>query len=121
MTKFKHEFWLNIPEELLNGVIYISMQYATAIHLCPCGCEEEVVTPFSPTDWELIFDGDTVSLFPSIGNWSLKCKSHYWIKNNNILWAREISSKQIGFVRKVEHREKEAFYKKKNLFNDSND
>lgn len=29
--------------------------------------------------WTLIFDGDTVSLDPSIGNWSFHCQSHYLI------------------------------------------
>jgi len=34
-----------------------------------------VVTPLSPTGWSLIFDGETVSLYPSIGNWNFPCRS----------------------------------------------
>ena len=64
-----------IPKDLEDGIIYISMEYATATHKCVCGCGLRVVTPFSPTDWTLIYDGKSVSLDPSIGNWSFPCGS----------------------------------------------
>ncbi len=89
MMKLSHEFVKNIPEKIDDGIIYISMEYATAIHKCCCGCGNEVITPLSPTDWKLIFDGESISLYPSIGNWNFDCKSHYWIKNNKIKWARQ--------------------------------
>ena len=82
-----HEFVEYIPEKLSDGTIYISTTYGTAVHKCCCGCGNEVVTPLTPTDWKLIFDGETISLHPSIGNWNLDCKSHYWIKNNEIKWG----------------------------------
>jgi hypothetical protein len=63
-----HEFVEFIPDAIEEGKIYVSIGYATAIHKCACGCGREVVTPLSPTDWKLIFDGKTVSLDPSIGN-----------------------------------------------------
>jgi hypothetical protein len=47
---------------------------------CCCGCGHEVVTPFSPTDWKLTFDCVSVSLYPSIGNWSPPCRAHYFIE-----------------------------------------
>ena len=60
-----------IPAELEQGTLYVSIPYATATHLCACGCGEKVVTPFAPTDWRLILEGDhLISLRPSIGNWS---------------------------------------------------
>lgn len=68
--RLRHEFVEFIPDDLEEGVIYISIQYATATHLCACGCGAEVITPISPTDWELTFNGSSVSLSPSIGNWS---------------------------------------------------
>jgi hypothetical protein len=108
----KHEFCNNIPEKLSPGIIYISIEFTTAIHLCPCGCGEEVVTPFSPTDWELIFNGVSVSLYPSIGNWSQNCKSHYWIKRNKIHWAREFSKNWIKSIQMKERKEKEDYYNK---------
>lgn len=92
--KLSHKFVKNVPEQLEDGIVYISMEYATAIHKCCCGCGNEVVTPFSPTDWELIFDGKTISLYPSIGNWNFGCKSHYWIINNEVKWMPKRSGKQ---------------------------
>jgi hypothetical protein len=35
----------SISAVLVPGVIYISERYATAVHLCCCGCGYEVVTP----------------------------------------------------------------------------
>ncbi len=76
-----------IPGELEANTIYISIPYATAIHNCCCGCGGRVVTPLSPTDWRLIFDGRSISLEPSIGNWNYQCRSHYWIRNNRVIWV----------------------------------
>lgn len=89
------EFIELAPPELQDGVLYVSMLYSTAIHRCCCGCGQKVVTPLSPTDWQLFFDGDSVSLTPSIGNWSFKCQSHYWIKKNQVHWAPLWTRKQI--------------------------
>ena len=56
-TTFNHEFIEFIPSELEEGVLYVSVQYATAVHKCACGCNNKVVTPISPVDWQLLFDG----------------------------------------------------------------
>ncbi|MGH7913588.1 MAG: DUF6527 family protein [Candidatus Binataceae bacterium] len=85
-----------LPEKLDEGVLYISIPYATTAHLCACGCREEVVAPLSPTDWRLTFDGETVSLEPSIGNWSFACQSHYWIEGNRVDWAPRWSKEKIA-------------------------
>ena len=66
--KMQHKFVEFIPDELENGVLYVSVTYATAIHECCCGCGNEVVTPLAPNDWQLTFDGESITLFPSIGN-----------------------------------------------------
>lgn len=91
----KHEFVEFIPEELEQGTIYVSIRFATASHLCCCGCGNKVVTPIRPTDWKLIFDGKSLSLDPSIGNWSFACQSHYWIRNNRARWAPTWSRERI--------------------------
>ena len=62
-----YEFVEFIPDELKELTLYISVTYCTAVHKCCCGCGREVVTPLSPTGWHLIFDGKTVSLYPSVG------------------------------------------------------
>ena len=113
----KHEFVEFIPDKLENGIVYVSMPYATVVHKCCCGCGTEVVAPLSPTDWKLIFDGETVSLDPSIGNWSFACKSHYWIRRNKVKWAPRWSQDEIDAVRSHERLAKETYHSpgKKNV------
>ncbi len=88
-----------IPEEIEFGKLYVSMEYATIVHLCCCGCGNQVVTPLSPAGWTLRFDGSTITLNPSIGNWSFACKAHYYIRHNRIQWARTWSNQEIASVR----------------------
>jgi len=109
-ARLRHEFVEYIPKELKDGTIYISMTYATAVHRCCCGCESEVVTPISPTDWSLIFDGESVSLDPSIGNWSFPCQSHYWIRRNEVVWAPRWSKEQIKAGRSRDEALKKEYY-----------
>jgi hypothetical protein len=109
-TTLTHKFVEYIPDELDDGTIYISIAYATAAHKCCCGCGEEVVTPLSPTDWKLTFDGGTVSLFPSIGNWSFACQSHYWIERNRVRWAPCWSREEIAAGRAFDAQAKERRY-----------
>nr|WP_293838392.1 DUF6527 family protein [uncultured Arsenicibacter sp.] len=91
----QHSFVKFVPEILEEGVLYISVDYCTAIHNCVCGCGNRVVTPISPRGWELTFNGDVVSLSPSIGNWSFACRSHYWIRNSVIHWSDQWSDEEI--------------------------
>lgn len=104
-----------IPEKVEEGILYISIPFATATHKCACGCGEEVVTPIKPTDWSLTWNGDTVTLRPSIGNWSLKCQSHYWITENRIVWARKWNPKQIEAGRIVDRMAKARYYEKRGV------
>ena len=69
-----------------------------------------MVTPLSPTDWKLIFDGKTVSLDPSIGNWGFSCRSHYWIWNDSAVWAEDWSKARIDANRAHDRRAKEKYY-----------
>ena len=110
----QHRFVEIIPDAVEDDVLYISLKYCTAIHKCVCGCGNEVVTPISPTDWKLIFDGKTVSLSPSIGNWSFNCQSHYWIKRNEIVYAREWDKEEIQFGRINDKKRKAKYYNKEN-------
>jgi hypothetical protein len=86
--KLSHKFVKNIPDAIECAVLYIS--------------------------WKLTFDGKTISLYPSIGNWSLRCQSHYWITNSEVEWAPKWSRERIERGRKEEKRDKETYYKKEN-------
>ncbi|MDL2189208.1 MULTISPECIES: DUF6527 family protein [Pseudomonas] len=101
--KVKHltpQFVESFPTRLEQGELYLAMEFATAAHLCACGCGTKVITPFSPTDWQMLFDGETVSLRPSIGNWTFKCRSHYWVRSGRIEWAGSMSEEAINAGRK---------------------
>jgi hypothetical protein len=89
------EFVEFIPSERVPGTLYISTEYATVVHDCLCGCGTKVVTPLNPTGWKLTFDGETVSLDPSVGNWSFPCRSHYIIERNRIIRAGDMTREQI--------------------------
>ena len=105
-----HQFVRLVPDELQEGVLYISIEYATAVHKCMCGCGKEVATPISPTDWCMTFDGDSVSLDPSVGNWSFPCRSHYWISKNRVLWCGDMPQSLIEEGRSRDKRIKAAYY-----------
>lgn len=105
-----HEFVEYIPDRLKGGTIYVSMAFATVAHKCCCGCGNEVITPLSPTDWTLIFDGQSISLDPSIGNWNFACRSHYWIKHNRVKWAPRWSQGKINAGRTHDSLAKERYY-----------
>jgi len=109
-TTFNHEFVEFIPSELKEGTLYVSVQYATAAHNCACGCGNKVVTPISPVDWQLLFDGDSVSLTPSIGNWQFPCRSHYWIKSDKVRWAKAWAPEEVAAGRQREARDHERYF-----------
>jgi hypothetical protein len=104
------EFVTTIPDKLAAGTLYVSMEYATVVHRCCCGCGNEVVTPLSPTDWKLTYDGEGISLHPSIGNWSFKCRSHYWIRGNAVRWAGPMSDAQVRQIREHDLETKAAHF-----------
>jgi hypothetical protein len=109
-TRLTPEFIELAPSELKEGILYISMVYGSVIHKCCCGCGEKVVTPLGPTDWKLTYDGEAISLYPSIGNWSFRCQSHYWIQNNQVRWASRISRREIEGLRASERMTREHYY-----------
>lgn len=87
IKSFIPEFVEYIPSTIEPGILYISMKYSTAVHLCACGCLEKVVTPFSKHYWSLLYNGEAVTLRPSIGNYEYACRSHYFITENRVMWC----------------------------------
>ena len=97
----------NVPE---HGKLYLSCRYRAAVHLCACGCGAKISTPLHPTGWRLSYDGETVSLSPSVGNWSEKCQSHYVIRDSRIIWADRLPRDKILRIREQRQRELEDYY-----------
>lgn len=109
-TSFTHQFVEFIPEHLEPSVVYVSIPYATVAHLCACGCGFQVVTALAPHAWRLTFDGESITLFPSIGNWTFPCRSHYWIKNNRVKWSYQWSDEEIEAGRRAEREKRERHF-----------
>ena len=113
--KISHQFVELIPETLDQRVVYISIKYRTASHLCMCGCGNKVVTPIRPERWQLSYDGQSVSLFPSIGNWGLPCQSHYWIEKDTVKWSYKMSDSEIRRVKARQAQRVHDYYDTKEL------
>ena len=108
--EIKHRFVEFVPDRLEPDTVYVSTEYATVVHDCLCGCGSRVVTPLAPTEWWMTYDGDTISLAPSIGNWSFVCQSHYVIRRGKVIWLRRMSRASVDAGRDRDRRDKQAYY-----------
>lgn len=106
----EHRFVESFPETLDPGVLYVSLEYGSVAHSCCCGCGEEVVTPLTPTDWNITYDGETVTLHPSVGSWTLPCRSHYVIRRNRVIEAPPWSDAEVAAERRRDRRAKAAHF-----------
>jgi uncharacterized protein DUF6527 len=109
-THFSYQIVEFIPERLEEGVLYVSQRYRIVVHKCACGCGEEVVTPLSPTDWSIQMTGGTATLHPSIGNWSFVCRSHYFIRRGRVVWAGQLSRRQIERGRAFDRKARQQYF-----------
>lgn len=98
-----------IPAELDAGKLYISIQYTTAVHLCACGCGEEVVTTLHPARFSLTYDGETISLHPSVGNSGLACRSHYFVDQNVVRWCTPLDDRGVAAAQARDQRAVEGW------------
>lgn len=109
---YTHKFVKAFPDKLDNGILYVSMEFGTAAHRCFCGCGCEVYTGFSPRDWSMKFNGEAVSISPSIGNWSFACQSHYILDGGRVHWADRWSRERIELGRLLDRERKDRHYKR---------
>lgn len=89
------EFADFIPDALEPGVLYLALEFGAVMHLCASGCGERISTPLHPAQWSMRFDGESVSLSPSIGS-GLDCGSHYWIRDGAVVWAPTMTKEQFA-------------------------
>ncbi|MFD4676499.1 DUF6527 family protein [Lentzea sp. NPDC058450] len=94
-THLRPEFVASFPTPMERGVMYVSIEYNNCGHLCACGCGLEVITPLSPAQWAITYDGESISIWPSVGNWSLPCRSHYIVDRSRVRWARSFTEREI--------------------------
>lgn len=110
MTSFSLQKSTYIPKELSDGILYVSLEYKVAVHRCACGCGSKVTTPLGPAEWSFDEHDGLPSLWPSIGNWQLPCRSHYVIRHGNVQWAGQWSEEKILAGRQHEQARREAYY-----------
>lgn len=103
INRYIAEFVESFPTPMEPGILYISAVYATAGHLCPCGCRREVVTKLFPAKWRIVFDGE-VSLWPSIAATGLACNSHYFITRGNVDWRQKLTPIQAEHAIEADRR-----------------
>ena len=99
LNEIKPEFVTSAPDVLEEGKLYISLPFRLAMHKCCCGCGREVTNRISRTGWEFTFDGENVSLWPSIGPSTLACKSHYVVRRGKLKWFPPMTDAQIERAR----------------------
>lgn len=109
-VQFRHVMVNSIPDLLQANILYVTTDEDVAGHLCACGCGREVITPLSPADWSIAFDRQGASLSPSIGNWAFPCRSHYFIWNGVVVWARNMSDRAIAHGRRWDKARKQRYY-----------
>jgi hypothetical protein len=105
-----HRFVDRVPSPLEDGVVYVSISFGTVIHKCCCGCGDKVVTPLTPVDWAVVFDGQTISMYPSIGRHDAPCRSHYWIKNNRVIWSEKWTKAKVDALKRHEAGLRDDFF-----------
>ncbi len=99
-----------IPKLPEPGLLYVSEEFGAAVHLCACGCGCKVSTPIGPTDWAIEDTLAGPTLTPSVGNWQLPCKSHYWIREGSIVWSGAWTPEQIVAGRRAEEHRHRAYF-----------
>jgi hypothetical protein len=99
-----------VPKELSQGILYVSSEYAVAGRLCACGCGTKVITPLGPAEWTYSERNGRPTLRPSIGNWQLRCRSHYFITGGQIEFAGLWSDDQIAAGRNAEEQRRQDYY-----------
>jgi hypothetical protein len=58
----------------------------------------------------MTFDGETVSLCPSIGNWSFACCSHYIIERGRVIKAGNWTEEKVEANRQRDKAAKSLYY-----------
>ena len=93
--KLRLQITETIPDDIEEGILYVCFAYWTTAHKCGCGCGQKVVLRLSPNHWAITLNGESVSMYPSVGNWQLPCRSHYWIQEGRVITAEQWSDKEI--------------------------
>ncbi len=81
----------DIPEVCKKKVIDIIGKEKSWLltFLCPCGCSKIIMLNLlqeEKPNWSYSINKKRISIYPSV-NRVTGCKSHFWIKNGQVLWC----------------------------------
>ena len=108
VARLEPRFVGEVPEPLEPGFLFVSLEHRSMLHLCACGCGAEVSLPLTPLDWHFTYDGEAISVWPSVGSWSLPCRSHYVIDRGRVRWAADWTDEEVAAGRRRDRRRRAA-------------
>jgi hypothetical protein len=93
--RLKKAVWVDSRQDLparVGAKIYVvgSEKPKWVVLECPCGCGERIDVNLMAARlpaWKLSSKDGMVTLWPSLWMPREKCGSHFWIKNNRIIWV----------------------------------
>lgn len=100
----------SMPLNLEEGILYVSLENQVAGHLCPCGCGSKVLIRIGKAGWDYTENRGKVTMFPSLSNWELPCRSHYWIRKNIIKWSNSWTDEDIEEGRQSDIDKKRLYF-----------
>jgi len=101
---------VSMPLNLQEGILYVSLENEVVGHLCPCGCANKILIRIGKAGWQYTEVKGEVTLFPSLGNWNLPCRSHYWIRKNKIMWSGDWTDEVIEEGRQSDIEKKRQYF-----------
>ena len=91
--------WFDEKDALEGGVLYVvdgeDQREQNVLYNCPCGCGSVVAVAYFNTgqqkelfpSWAYLERDGKATLSPSIYSSGFLCKSHYFIRDNKIVWC----------------------------------
>ncbi len=86
-----------IPERLEEGKFYYSEKYATASHLCACGCGQNFPVQIKNSEWS-INNKEPLTVRPSFHH-RIQCMAHYIISDGFANIVNYPKPKEEWFIR----------------------
>lgn len=91
--------WFDEKDQLEDGVLYVvdgaAKEDQIILYNCPCGCGNTVMIPYykdgtqkeQTPSWSYREVDGRVTLSPSIFSTGWPCRSHYFVRDNKIVWC----------------------------------
>lgn len=81
-----------LPRRLGKTLYLVGEPAKWAVLACPCGCGDRIdvnLMKSRPPVWTLQRANGQISLSPSLWMPPEKCGSHFWVRNNRIVWTTD--------------------------------